>query len=36
MSNILEYGLHKVYNSMKSMDKLAQIDPMINQNPQGP
>ncbi len=30
MSNIIEYGLREAYNSMKSMDKLAQIDPMID------
>ena len=24
------YGLRVAYNSMKSMDKLAEIDPMIN------
>ena len=30
MSNIVDYGLREAYNSMKSMDKLAEIDPMIN------
>ena len=30
MSNIVDYGLREAYKSMKSMDKLAQIDPMIN------
>ena len=30
MSNIVDYGLREAYKSMKSMDKLAQIDPMID------
>ena len=30
MSYIVDYGLREAYKSMKSMDKLAQIDPMIN------
>ena len=30
MSNIVDYGLREAYNSMKSMDKLAEIEPMIN------
>ena len=30
MSNIVDYGLREAYKSMKSMDKLAEIDPMIN------
>ena len=30
MSDIVDYGLREAYKSMKSMDKLAQIDPMIN------
>jgi IS5 family transposase len=30
MSNIIEYGLREAYNSMKSMDRLAQIEPMID------
>jgi IS5 family transposase len=30
MSSIIEYGLREAYNSMKSMDKLVQIDPMID------
>ena len=30
MSYIVDYGRREAYKSMKSMDKLAQIDPMIN------
>ena len=30
MGNIVDYGLREAYNSMKSIDKLAEIDPMIN------
>ena len=30
MSNIVDYGLREAYSSMKGMDKLAQIDPMID------
>lgn len=30
MSNIVDYGLREAYNSMKSMDRLARIDPMID------
>ena len=30
MSNIVDYGLREAYNSVKSMYKLAEIDPMIN------
>ena len=30
MNNIVDYGLREAYNSMQSMDKLAQIDPMID------
>ena len=30
MNNIVDYGLREAYKSMKSMDKLAQIDPMID------
>ena len=30
MSNIVDYGLREAYNSIKSMDKLAKIDPMID------
>ena len=30
MNNIIDYGLREAYNSMKSMDKLAEIEPMIN------
>ena len=30
MNNIVDYGLREAYKSMKSMDKLAEIDPMIN------
>jgi IS5 family transposase len=30
MSNIVDYGLREAYNSMKSMDRLAKIDPMID------
>ncbi len=29
MSSIVDYGLREAYNSMKSMDRLARIDPMI-------
>ncbi|MCL4451501.1 MAG: transposase [Candidatus Thermoplasmatota archaeon] len=30
MNNSVDYGLREAYNSMKSMDKLAKIDPMID------
>ena len=30
MNNIVDYGLREAYKSMKSMDKLARIDPMID------
>ncbi|EQD75724.1 transposase IS4 family protein, partial [mine drainage metagenome] len=30
MSNIVDYGLREAYLSMKGMDKLSQIDPMID------
>ncbi|MCL4334896.1 MAG: hypothetical protein M1402_02215 [Candidatus Thermoplasmatota archaeon] len=30
MNNILDYGLREAGSSMKSMDKLAKIDPMID------
>jgi IS5 family transposase len=30
MSSIVDYGLREAYSSMKGMDKLAQIDPMID------
>ena len=30
MNNIVDYGLREAYKSLKSIDKLAEIDPMIN------
>jgi IS5 family transposase len=36
MSNIIEYRLREEYNSMKSLDKLSQIDPMIDWEPLRP
>ena len=30
MNNIVDYGLRKAYSSTKGMDKLQEIDPMID------
>ncbi len=33
MNNIVDYGLREAYSSMKSVDKLKEIDPMIDWEP---